>query len=92
MPRWFGALTVFGSIQPCRMVKNGPKKSAPECPVECGGGVQSLFGQCPNVGGVNPKGCSLRYCIDKNLAYRTPILIVLKLQKGILLVFIVDFL
>ena len=74
------------------MVKNGPKKSAPECPVECGGGVQSLFGQCPNVGGVNPKGCSLRYCIDKNLAYRTPILIVLKLQKGILLVFIVDFL
>ena len=37
LPRWFGALTVFGSIQPCRMVKNGPKKSAPECPVECGG-------------------------------------------------------
>ena len=58
MPRWFGALTVFGSIQPCRMVKNGPKKSAPECPVECGG-VQSLFGQCPNVGGVNAKGCPL---------------------------------
>ena len=59
MPRWFGALTLFGSIQPCRMVKNGPKKSAPECPVECGG-VQSLFGQCPNVGGVNAKGFSLR--------------------------------
>ena len=37
--------------------KNGPKKSAPECPVECG--VQSLFGQCPNVGGDNFYGCSL---------------------------------
>ena len=60
LPRWFGALTVFGSIQPCRMVKNGPKKSAPECPVECGGGVQLLFGQCPNGGGVNPLGSSLR--------------------------------
>ena len=41
------------------MVRNGPKRSAPECPVECGG-VQSLFGQCPNVGGVNSKGSSLR--------------------------------
>ena len=59
LPRWFGALTVFGSIQPCRMVKNGPKRSAPECPVECGG-VQSLFGQCPNVGSNNHYGCSLR--------------------------------
>ena len=28
LPRWFGALTVFGSIQPCRMVINGPKKRA----------------------------------------------------------------
>ena len=27
--------------------KTGPKKSAPECPFECGG-VQSLFGKCPN--------------------------------------------
>ena len=44
MPRWFGALTVFGSIQPCRMVKNGPKKSAPECPVECGGGSNCYLG------------------------------------------------
>ena len=41
------------------MVKYGPKKSAPECPVECGGGVQSLFEQCPNVGGVNFYGSSL---------------------------------
>ena len=57
LPRWFGALTVFGSIQPCRMVKNGPKKSAPECPVECGG--QILFGQCPNVGDVKRNGSSL---------------------------------
>ena len=37
MPRWFGALTIFGSIQPCKMVKNGPKKSDLECPVECRG-------------------------------------------------------
>ena len=36
------------------------QKSAPECPVECGGGVQSLFGQCPNVGGVKRIGSSLR--------------------------------
>ena len=59
MPRWFGALNVFGSIQPSRMVKNGPKKSAPECPVECGEGVQLLFGHCPNVRGDNMYGCSL---------------------------------
>ena len=59
MPRWFGALNVFGSIQPYKMVKNGPKKSAPECPVECGGGGQILFGQCPNVGGVKGIGSSL---------------------------------
>ena len=26
LPRWFGALTVFGSIQPCRMVKMARKK------------------------------------------------------------------
>ena len=68
LPRWFGALTVFGSIQPCRMVKNGPKKSAPECPVECGGGVQSLFGQCPNGGGVNVLGSSLRRSPQMNVA------------------------
>ena len=32
---------------------------APECPVECGWVGQILFGQCPNVGGVNAKGSSL---------------------------------
>ena len=34
-------------------LKSVLKKCAPECPVECRGvgwGVQSLFGQCPNVG------------------------------------------
>ena len=31
---------------------------APECSVECGG-VQSLFGQCPNVGSNKLNGCSL---------------------------------
>ena len=36
------------------------KKSAPECPFECGGGGEMLFGQCPH-GGVNKlKGASLR--------------------------------
>ena len=59
MPRWFGALIKRRTIQPFRMVKYGPKKSAPECPVECGG-VQSLFGQCPNVGGDNIYGCYLK--------------------------------
>ena len=34
-------------------------KNLPECPVECGGGVQSLFGQCLNVERVNSKGSSL---------------------------------
>ena len=28
--------------------------------MSAGGGVQSLCGQCPNVGGVNAKGCSLK--------------------------------
>ena len=44
--------------------KNGPNKSAPECPDECGGGAQSLFGQCPNGGGVNVKGSSLSSTAD----------------------------
>ena len=39
--------------------KKWPEKSAPECPVECGWVGQSLFGQCPNVGGVNAKESSL---------------------------------
>ena len=59
LPRWFGAPTVFGSIKPCRMVKNGPKK-CPRVPGWVRGGVQSLFGQCPNVGGVKRIGSSLR--------------------------------
>jgi len=41
------------------MVKSRLKKSAPECPFECGGGVQLLFGQCPNRGGDKLKGASL---------------------------------
>ena len=40
------------------LLKYGPKKSAPECPVECGE-VQSLFGQCPNAEDMNAKGYSL---------------------------------
>ena len=42
MPRWFGALTIFGSLQPFRMVKLkcGKIEIWPEkkCPVECEGG------------------------------------------------------
>ena len=42
-----------------KLLKLARKKSAPECPNECGEGGQILFGQCPNVGDVNPKGSSL---------------------------------
>ena len=41
------------------MVKSRLKKSAPECPFECGGQF-GLFGQCPHRGGANLKGASLR--------------------------------
>ena len=44
LPRWFGALTVFGSIQPCRMVKNGPKKVPQSARLSAGGGVKSYLG------------------------------------------------
>ena len=53
LPRWFGALTVFRSIQPCRMVKNCPKK------VPQSARLSALFGQCPNGGGVNELESSL---------------------------------
>ena len=59
LPRWFGALIVFGSIQPWRMVKKWPEKKCPRVPGWVRGGVQSLFGQCPNVGGVKRIGSSL---------------------------------
>ena len=42
-----------------QIVKYGPKKSAPECPFECGGGMQKLFGQCPNKISHNLRGASL---------------------------------
>ena len=45
--RWFCELSQIGAWSGL----------APGCPVECG--VQSLFGQCPNVGGDNFYGCSL---------------------------------
>ena len=35
------------------MVKKGPKKVPQSARLSAGGRVQSLFGQCPNVGGVN---------------------------------------
>ena len=42
------------------LLKSAREKSAPECPFECGGGVQSLFGQCPNRGDAIFGGASLR--------------------------------
>ena len=42
-----------------KSLKSARKKSAPECPFEGGGGVQSLFGQCLNRGGAIFKGASL---------------------------------
>ena len=57
LPRWFGALTVFGSIQSCKMAR---KKVPQSARLSAGGGKGgSLFGQCPNVGGVNSNGSSL---------------------------------
>ena len=38
------------------LLKSSRKKSAPEC----GGGMPSLFGQCPNRGDMNLKGASLK--------------------------------
>ena len=60
LPRWFGALTVFGSIQPCRVVKMARIKVPQSARMSAGGGVQSLFGQCPNGGGVKILGSSLK--------------------------------
>ena len=45
------------------------KKSAPECQVEWGGG-QSLFGQCPDVGGIKRNGCSLTAVLLYVLVWR----------------------
>ena len=62
LPRWFGALTVFGSIQPCRVVKMARIKVPQSARMSAGGGGggQSLFGQCPNGGGVKRNGSSLK--------------------------------
>ena len=54
MPGWFGPLIYCNNGDFTNFLK-----LVPECPVECGGVGQILFGQCPNVGGVNAKGCSL---------------------------------
>ena len=42
-----------------KVAQIGPEKSAPECPFECGGGVQKLNGQCPNAPSMNLRGASL---------------------------------
>ena len=51
---------IFRDELPSSNCKIRPKKSAPECPFECGGGVQKLFGQCPNRACDFFKGASLR--------------------------------
>ena len=56
------------------LLKSAWKKSAPGCPFECGGGVQSLFGQCPNRGDAKFSGASLTWvgardtCVSKKVA------------------------
>ena len=57
------------------MGKSSLKKSAPECPFECGGGGGKLpFGQCPHGGGDKLKGASLNlnhdFYFDENYAHR----------------------
>ena len=56
LPGWFGATflgricLILGGLDPCPYGLGHffPRWSAPECPFECGGGVQWLNGQCPN--------------------------------------------
>ena len=54
LPGWFGALIYCHNGDFTSFLK-----LAPECPVECGGGVQSLIVQCPNVGSNKLNGSSL---------------------------------
>ena len=53
---WF-----WGGLDPCPdgLGHFFPRWTAPECPFECGGGVQSLKGQCPNAFGNFFVGASL---------------------------------
>ena len=55
LPRWFGALTVFGSIQTCRMVKNGPKK-VPQSARLSAGGSNRYLGNAQMEGASTHKG------------------------------------
>ena len=50
-------------MYPFKIVKYNPKKSAPECPFQCGGGVQKLNGQCPNAPSMNLRKASLTQAV-----------------------------
>ena len=53
-------ITISGSIQPFKMVKIVPENKCPRVPVWVkGGGVRSLFGQCPNRPDLFQTGASL---------------------------------
>ena len=43
LPRWFGALTVFGSIQPCRVVKMARIKVPQSARMSAGGGPIAIW-------------------------------------------------
>ena len=74
MPGWLWAtflgricLILGGGLAPCpdSLGHFFRRRSAPECPLECGGrGVQLLKGQCPNAFGIKFGGASLNQLIS----------------------------
>ena len=64
------------------LLKLAPKKSAPECPNECGEGGQILFGQCPNRVDMNFKGAPLTSLqVLTWLQVLTPLQLLMPLQE-----------
>merc|ERR1711936_1416536 len=64
------------------LLKLARKKSAPECPNECGEGGQILFGQCPNRVDMNFKGAPLTSLqVLTWLQVLTPLQLLMPLQE-----------
>ena len=59
LPRLFVALTVFGSIQPCRMVKMARKKVPQSARLRAGGGSNRYLGNAQMEGASNEMGLPL---------------------------------
>ena len=64
-------ITISGSIQPFKMVKIVPENKCPRVPVWVkGGGVRSLFGQCPNKPDLFQTGASLTAIAHEPLSHK----------------------